>query len=337
MRWRFCETAAEPAGLGRAADTAMAPSPRILSCGVVTALNRQWEFRGALCVVATALGTDFATGRTLSTFYAQLGEASWLGVAFAGLAFGFFTTMISHLARRAGADSVPALLRRMPGGPMGRGVGALYALIAFLAVCALTAAAGHAGALTLPMRNAGFWSGATALLAALSVALAGRRAMALAGGTFLGFMGLFELGLLFFSRPPGEALLRFELELRLRNHLGAALGLALLHASVCACVCAGATARLAEGRVRPLRLGMWSGGLFFLLLAGGNAVLAAQSEQLLALRLPFVALASGWGTAGFYLSALLSYLAAVVSLAGVAYGLIPRKMMLNYENSTLQD
>ena len=56
-----------------------------------------------------------------------------------------------------------------------------------------------------------------------------------------------------------------------------------------------------------------------------------------ALQLPFVALASSWGTAGFYASTVLSYLAAALSLAGIAYGLIPRKMMLNYENSTLQD
>ena len=287
--------------------------------------------------MATALGTDFATGRTLSIFYAQLGDASWPGLAFAGLAFGGFITMLAHLARRAGADGVPALLRRMPGGPMGRGAGMLYALIALTAVCTLTAAAGHAGALMLPMRNAGLWSGATALLAALSIALAGRRTLALAGGAFLGLLGLFELGLLFFARPPESAVLRFELELRLRNHLPAALGLALLHASVSACVSAGTAARLAGGRVRPPRLGMWSGALFFLLLAGGNAVFAAQSEQLLALQLPFVALASSWGTAGFYVSAVLSYLAAALSLAGIAYGLIPRKMMLNYENSTLQD
>lgn len=300
-------------------------------------MKQKWEFRGALCIVATALGADFATGRTLSAFYAQLGGAAWPGVSFAGLAFGLFIAMLSHLARRAGADDVPTLLRRMPGGPMGRGVGALFVLVALSAACACILSAGHAGALVLPMRNAGLWSALAALLAALSLSLAGRRALTPAGGVLLGLMGLFELGLLFRAQPPESAALRFELELRLRNHLPAALGLALLHAAACASVCAGATVRLSGGGVRPSRLGLWSGGLFFVLLAGGNAVLASQREQLLALRLPFVALAGGWGVGGFYLSAALCYFAAVLSLAGVAYGLIPRKMMLNYENSTLQD
>ena len=100
---------------------------------------------------------------------------------------------------------------------------------------------------------------------------------------------------------------------------------------------AGAAVRLAGGRSRPLRMGLWSGGMFTLMMAGANAVLAARSAQLTALRLPFVALAGGWGSAGFYVSAALSYLAAATSLAGVAYALLPRKMMLNYENQSPHD
>ena len=313
------------------------PRPDSNAGAVVTALNRRKEFRASLCIVATALGADFATGRVTSAFYAQMGECAWAGIALSGAVFGAFVAMLAHLARRTGADGVPALLRRMPGGPMGRGAGAAYALIALASAGMHATAAGHAGALLLPMQHAGLWSAALALLAALSIALAGRRALSCAGAIFLILMGLFELALLFFAKPPEGAALRFELEFRLRNHLPAALGFALLHASFCGCVCAGAVVRLTGGRSRPLRMGLWSGGMFTLMLAGANAVLATRSAQLTALRLPFVALAGGWGSAGFYVSAALSYLAAATSLAGVAYALLPRKMMLNYENQSPQD
>lgn len=300
-------------------------------------LRRQGEFRAALAVVAVAVGTDFATGRELSAFYAQTGPASWLGVALSGTVFGLLTAMLARLARRSGADSLPALLGRMPGGRMGKGAAALYALVVVLACAGLLSAAGHMGALALPLRGGGCFGAAFALLSALWIAFMGMRALAAAGSVFVGCVALFELGLMFFGRAPEPAALRFELELRLYGNIAAALTFALLHACVCACVAAGCAVRLSHGRVRPGRLGLWSGALFMLLLLAGNAALALQPEELLALKLPFVALASGWGKVGFYLSSLISYFAAVTTLAGLAGGLIPRKMMLNYENPTSFD
>lgn len=287
-------------------------------------MGRSSHFSVALAVVAVALGVDFATGRDLSAFYAQLGNACWLGVVVSALVFGLWTALLARLGRRTGADTLAGVFRRLPGGPMGGGMTALYAVFLAVASGMTLAAAGHMGALALPLRSGGVCTAVLAALLAAWIVLGGEQSLCRAGGLFVGCVALMELGLMLFGRLPVRSGLNFELEMKLRNNWGAALLFALVHASMCACISAGAVARLSRGRLLPWRLGLWSGALFAVLLAGGNAALMVQEEKLLLLQLPFVALASGWGTAGFYLSAGLSYFAAVMTLAGLIYGLIPR-------------
>lgn len=310
---------------------------RIPICGTVIFMRERGSFSTALCAVAAAMGADFATGRALSAFYAQMGRASWLGAAVSAAVFGGLMAMLAHLARRAGAVSVPALLRRMPGGRMGAGAAVVYGLLVAAGVCAMMASAGHAGALMLPMRRAGLFAGALAACAAATLCLAGARAMRRVCGGFVGCMALYELALALFGNPQGGAALNFELELKLRDNVPAAILLALVHACVCACMAAGMPVRFSGGRARPARIGLWSGGLFLLMLLGGNAALMRAPEEWMALRVPFVALSAGWGGAGFYLSAILAWFASVMSLAGLNCALFPRKMMLNYEDSPTFD
>lgn len=279
------------------------------------------EWKTAPALAAAALGIDFVSGQAMVVFYAQLGRASWLGVAASMLLFGGMTGFIASHARRSGAGSAGEFFARLPGGGLGKGAGVLYSLIVILAAGMLTASAGHMGALALPVRHADWLGGAAALLVALALAIGGGRALRGGGGILVLAMLGFELALLLFARLPDTP--RYALELRLRENRLAALGFALLHTCACLCIVFGMLLKLSGGRLRPAKLGGCAGALFGLLLAVGNAALMGQDERILALKLPFVALAGDWGGVGFYLNTGLSWLFCVFSLAGLFYGVLP--------------
>lgn len=287
-------------------------------------MGRWDELRGALAIASAAMGADFVSGRALTLFYAQTARASWLGVAISGLMFGLITGAISSLRRRCGADNLTELLRRIPGGGAGRGITIAYDLILAGAAALLISQAGGMGALTLPIRHAFACGAALALLTAAVIAVSGGAAMRTVGGAFVLMLALFEGALAVFGRLPNAPRMRYELELGLRDNWIAAILFALLHTAVCLCLSAGVTVKMSRGSMRPAWLGAYAGGAFAILLALGNAVLILREDELLALKIPFAALAAGWGTAGFYLSAGMIFLAAVISLAGILYGRISR-------------
>lgn len=282
------------------------------------------ELRAGIALSAMALGTNFASGRSLAAFYAQLGETSWLGIAVSTLIFGAFMGMIARLARRCGARSMLEVLKRAPGGGFGWMVMALYLLIAAGGICMMMASAAHIGALMLPMRHAGAYAASLCLLLSAAAAFRGVKAMRMLGGMFYVCGLLFVVLLLFSGKLPDGALVNWALDLRLRNNVCAALLFALLHASTMVCMAAGAAVRMTDGRVRPGALGLWSGGALFLLLALGNAALRVRADEMLVLRLPFVALSSGWGLAGFYMSGCMIFLAAVCSASALLFAVIPQ-------------
>ena len=308
------------------------PPFRIDFSGTVVFMKKYAEARAALAVTAAAVGADFAAGRELSAFYAQTAGASWLGVAFAGLLFGLITALFAHLARQSGAGDMFELLRGFSGGAAGRLACALYAAILLAAGWTLVAAAARLGALARPLRRASAFGGAFALVAAAWIALRGAEPLHRAGAVFVGAFALYELMLLLFARLDRLPGMLFVLELKLGGSIPASLGLAAVHAAMCASLAAGVTVRLA-GDARPARLGLWSGGIFFALLLAGNAALRNQMDELLALEVPFVALASCWGAAGFWSSAAVMYMAAVTSLSALFCALLPRKWMLNSNDS----
>lgn len=302
-----------------------APASHMLVRAGVFMLQRN-EFSAALAIVASAVGADFVTGRVPATFYAQMGSAGWLGLCVCTAAFALLTGALAQLARRSGTNRLPELLCRLPGGRIGAGAYILYLLIVFGAICMLALEAGEMGALTLPVRHGRAFGMSFALLTAVFVAQCGADVFRILGCACTLLIALFEGALLAFGRLP-EREMNYGLELRLQNNYFAAVLLGLLHASACVCLCAGATVRLTDGRTRPRRLGLWTGGLFGALLALGNAALLAREELLLALRLPFAALSSAWGSAGFYACAGLEYLACVTSMAGLTFALLRRSNM----------
>ena len=274
----------------------------------------------ALALVGTALGLDYATGRPAAFFYAQLGAAGWAGIAFSGMVFGGATGLLCALVRRMGVRDIGMLLRSMGCGQL---VFGLYMLALGAMGCMLASEAGHIAALALPVRHARLYGTLLALTASAAIALGRGGWMRIPGVFYALALAGFEAALLFF---PGkaDAALHHGAVLRLENCVPAALALAALHTAVGLCLAAGAAAELAGSGVRPLRLGLLCGGIYAFLLRGGTAVLQASEPAALRLKLPFTALASGWGAAGFWLSAGLVFLGSVCGLTAVL-----RAMILN--------
>jgi len=200
----------------------------------------------------------------------------------------------------------------------------LYCMLMFAACCMLLGEANHTGALMLPVKRAGALAAGIAALLAAVLALSSRGCMRAAGSVFVLLMLLFEAGLLFFAEPLKEPLL-YELELHLCNNLPAALLFALLHTCVGICLSAAVIVRLSDGSTRPARFGIFAGAAMLILLLAGNAVLQSGSREMLALKLPFVALSGGWGSIGFYISALMMLAASVLSLSGILQGIFAEK------------
>lgn len=299
---------------------------------------RRWgEAAAALAVVATALGADFAAGRECAAFYAQTAGACWLGTAFAALVFGLLVALTARLGRDGSAANLFMLLRRAPGGALGWIGCALYALILLLAGGALLDAAGRLGELALPLRHARAFGLAASLLLAGWLALGGGGGLRAAGAAFVAAMAAYACLLAMFGGVEALPGIPFVLELTLADNWIAALALGALHAAMCFSLCAGLALRAAARGARPAPLGLWSGAAFFALVFAGNAALRCQADEILALEVPFVALASGWGSAGFWASAGIIYLAAVTSLAGLLGGLLPEGWMLNSQKCPAAD
>lgn len=287
-------------------------------------MREKREYRAALAIVAVALGTDFMSGRALAAFYAQLARASWLGIAVSALLFGGFTALFSRLARRTGARNMLEVLRRFPGGGMGRVVEGLYLAILAGGMGMMVSSAAHVGALTLPSQHGSLYAAALCVLLSGTLAACGARGLLLLGGAFAICAAGFVAALLLWGNLPDAALMRWALDLRLEDSWIAAALFALLHASAGVCLSAGTAVRLTDGRMRPHVLGLWTGVVYFLLLALGNAVLRINVREILALKLPFVALAAGWGSRGFYISALMIFLADVTTATGILYAVFPK-------------
>lgn len=287
-------------------------------------VNVRDDFASALAIVAVGTGLGFASGRTQAVFCAQTVRASWLGAVVAGLAFGLLMAMIAHLKRRTGAERFPGVYRRLLGCHAGELIGALYGIALIVAGALLLASAAKVGALALPWRNAGAIGALAALLIALLVAGLGEGALKVVGGGYVLLLLLLEAALWLLAKAPDASRLRFAVDLRLRDSVTGAAILGLLSACMSTALSAGVAVRLAGGRTSPGGLGLFCGLLFTLVNLAGSAALLNQREELLSLRTPFVALAAGWGAAGFYICAGMIFLGASVALAGIALSLLRR-------------
>lgn len=293
------------------------------------------EIQSALASAAASLGLHYASGRALAAFYAQMGCASWAGIALSSLLFGLFSGAISGLARRTGSRNISVLFQRIPGGA-GKLIGALYGMLLFSGGCMLLGEAAHAGALALPCRHAEAMAAALAALCAGAMAISANEALLSMGSGLATMLLAFELALLCTASTVQMPALYFKVDLKLQGNYLAAIVLALLHACIGICLNAGMIVRLTDGSTRPGRRGVLSGAAMLALLSAGNAALQAGGERIMALQLPFAAISSRWGSAGFYCCACLMLASAVLSLSGMIYGLLPGNQWSNRAKSDVK-
>lgn len=272
-------------------------------------MRKNGSARAALAAIGAAAGTGFASGRALTGFFTQLGGLSWLGVIAAAATFGLLCGGCVRLAVRANAGSLAALARRtLPGGVM-RVLGLLHGLLMASTALAMLLTAARLGGLALPLRRAALWGMGLALL----LGLCAERGRPAAGLVLLVLGAAFYGGLALDGRPP-RTHFRGEVELLLGGSLPAALGLALCHGALNACVAADAVARFSGG-TSPTRTGVLCGGGMGLLLLLGNAALTRGGEALMAQSLPLVLLAARWGLVGFWLCCGFGFLCAAATLS----------------------
>ena len=269
--------------------------------------------RVALAAIGAAAGTAFASGRALAGFFAQLGALSWLGVCAASAVFGALCGGCARLAIRANAPSLAALCRRALSRGASRAVGLLHGLLTAMTALAMLLTAARLGELALPVQNGAFWGMGLALAVALLMQVGRERGLPAMGAALLVFGAAFYGGLALDARAP-RVNLRGEVELLLGGNLPAALGLALCHGALNACLAADAVARFSAG-VSPARVGALCGAGMGLILLLGNAALLRGGALLLAQALPVVLLAARWGLFGFWLCVGFGFLCAASTLA----------------------
>ena len=262
--------------------------------------------RAALSVVAAVAGTGYASGRELVLFFAQLGRLSWAGILLASAVFGALVGLMS-------CASAP---RRW----YGRVAAALRGLLLAAVAAVMLLEAGKLGALTLPARNGFLWGMLLALALALLANAWGLRPLCRVGFGLLLWGVVFYAALALDARPV-RIHLRGDVRLALEDNPAAAALLALLYGSMNACVAAGIAGRYGRGNGGAARFGMLCGGMLCALLLCANAAIARGGRQLLAQALPVVLLSARWGLAGFWMTALFSYICAAATLAAALGGL----------------
>ena len=282
-------------------------------------MGKNRNARAALAALGAVAGTGYASGRTLVSFFAQLGGVSWVGIAAASACFALLTGLCAALANRTGAATFAGACRQALPRSISRLAGALHGLLLAAVAGVMLANAAKLGALTLPLKQAALWGMGLALALACMMNAGHRRALAAAGLVVWAAAVLFYSGLALDATPP-RLNFRGGVALRLEGNVPAALLLALCYGALNACVAADAIVRLGPCQ-RPARLGLACGAGLAAVLCLGNRALLRGGRALLAQALPVVVLAARWGIAGFWLCAGFGFLCAACTLAAALGGL----------------
>ena len=260
-------------------------------------------------VVSAMVGAGFASGREIIRFFSQYGHWSW-GLAM--LAAAVMGGMMYALM-----NSGPGMDALIPSGKLHILGKTLFLLLLTATGGAMTAAAGELAALTVPLLHARSMGSLLTLCACVACS---RKTI-----VFLGWVGkalvplLLTAFFLCFRLPSGEAP-QFPMTLpKLLLALLQLLGYCGLNVTLSAGVILEAGKGKTASEKRKIVL-LTSAVLGFLLL-GGNAALLPHGAKLQDASLPMVMLLKDYGKTGFYLSAVLLYLAVFSTLVAVLRGM----------------
>ena len=282
-------------------------------------MGKNRNARAALAALAAVAGTGYASGRTLVSFFTQLGGMSWAGIAVTSACFGLLTGLCAALANRTGAATFAEACRKTLPRPVCRLAGALHGLLLAAVAAVMLANAAKLGALALPLKRAALWGMGLALALAVLLNAGRRRALPAAGLAVWAAAVLFYGALALDGRPP-RLNFRGDVALLLEGSVPATLLLALCYGALNACVAADAVVRLGPC-LKPVGLGLACGAGLAAVLCLGNGALIRGGRALLAQALPGVLLAARWGLAGFWLCAGLGFCCSAVTLAAALGGL----------------
>ena len=258
------------------------------------------------------MGAGVASGREIMHFFTRYGLFSWGLIAAAVTAAGFLIFRVME------AGSMEALFGK---GALGRGGKICYFLLLICTGGGMASAAGELFALTVPLVHAR-WLGFFLTLA-LCLLLSRRFLGALRG---MGRLLLPALGIAFFLclRVPGGGISEMPF-----NAGRAVTGIlsALSYAGMNVLLSAGVLTATGKGekRVDKKKKAALAAGTMGLVLAGGNAALMAHGAEMQYEALPVVRLLHGYGKMGYYLSALVLYLAVastLIAVLGTCQGLL---------------
>ena len=263
-------------------------------------------------IVSAMVGAGFASGREILCFFSRYGRLSW---ALAALAAGFMGALITRL------------MQDEPVAPDAKtaGIGKLFLLPLYMAAGgAMTAAAGELAALTLPMHHARGLGGLLTLCAGVLIA---RKPIAALGVIGKILAPLLLLAFFFCLRVPAETAAYPASVPNPFAALAQLAGYCGLNVTLSAGVIREAGRGCAPGEKK--KISVYTGVLTGLLLCAGNAALLPHATVLQNAALPVVALLRVYGKAGYYLSAVVLYLAVLSTLAAILRamrGLLPRNI-----------
>lgn len=257
-----------------------------------------------LCILGSMIGAGFASGREIMQFFTCYGDFSRALVL---ITAGVMTALMIKTMK------APSLSGLMPGG---KGEGAGRGAVLLLLLCTgggMTAAAGELWALTMPLDHARSLGMLFTLAACLVFS---RRPVSVLTG--MGYLLLPALGialLMAFRLPGRETAEKIPSFPQMIKGILYALSYAGMNIMLSVGVLCDASAGC-SGR-KKCRSAAWAGGAIGGLLLIFNEALLPHADALGEEVLPMVMLLKAYGKEGYYLSAVLLYLAVFTTLLSV--------------------
>ena len=252
-------------------------------------------------ITAAIVGAGFASGREIMQFFSQYGAFSWVLILFSAVLMALLLFWLMNNDAGIVIMKQSALFR------------ILWILLYGAVSGGMTSAAGELAALTIPILHARLFGMAVTLVICAKLSNGTIRELGRLGrGLIPGMAVVFFLCMRF--QKKGAPSFSFSAEAFLR-----AAGYCGLNAVLAAAVTAqtGNNRTLREKRLIAIFSGLVFGGL----LALGNAALLPNRIELREAELPMVLLLRGFGKAGFYLSAIILYLAVATTLIACLRGM----------------
>ncbi len=252
-------------------------------------------------ITAAVVGAGFASGREIMQFFSQYGALSWILILFSAV---LMALLLFWLMKN---DAAMADLNRTASFRI------LWILLYGAVSGGMISASGELSALTIPIHYARLLGMAVTLMLCVKLSNGTIRELGRLGrGLIPGMAVLFFLCMLFQKKAAPS----FSFSAKAFLHAAGYCGLnAVLAAAVTAQAGKDKTPREKRG------ITIFSGLIFGSLLALGNGALLPYRTELHSAALPMVMLLRNYGKAGFYLSALVLYLAVATTLIACLRGM----------------